>query len=581
MERLNAGRRQQSVRRFAAGLIFLDGLWNIVVTTVSPLRSHLHLALSYLPIEVVKGATATTAVAGVALIMLARGLRRGQRRSWALAVVVLTITLAGHAARGGTIVSLLIAVALLLLLVLQRRSFRAASDRSSLSSALPVLGLVTATAVTTATLGIEGTSHLGHHHLPNVGVVVMACLERLAGQTDISLPDRAGDFIDPALLAIGVSLLIATIYLLTRPVVDHRLSSPAYAAERRLALVRARDIIHRHGQGTLDYFALNDAKKFFFYRDSLVAYALFGGVALAAPDPIGPAEERTEVFSAFRDFAEHRGWTLGIMAASEEWLPIYQASGMNSLYIGDEAIVDCQRFSLQGRKMKGLRQACTRLAHHGYTVEFFDPAAIDPARVGPIVALTEMLRRGGDERGFSMMLGRLFDPKDKGLLLSVAYDPDRNPVAVCQFVPALGIKGYSLDIMRRDPGPHPNGLLDYVLCSTIEHLRGQGYVGLSLNFAAFRSVLEGEPGESALTKVQRWGLKRFSDILPMETLWNFNAKYQPTWVPRYLVYPSAENFVPVALAVLRSESISELPVIGRFLTPEATNKLPTEELPDS
>jgi len=77
--------------------------------------------------------------------------------------------------------------------------------------------------------------------------------------------------------------------------------------------------------------------------------------------------------------------------------------------------------------MKGLRQACTRLKKHGYTVEFFDPADIDPAQVTGVLDLISMLRRGEGERGFSMMLGRLFDPKDKGLLLTLVYGPDGKP----------------------------------------------------------------------------------------------------------------------------------------------------------
>ena len=32
-------------------------------------------------------------------------------------------------------------------------------------------------------------------------------------------------------------------------------------------------------------------------------------------------------------------------------------------------------------------------------------------------------RRGGVERGFSMTLGRIFDPADQGLLLAVVHGP--------------------------------------------------------------------------------------------------------------------------------------------------------------
>jgi lysylphosphatidylglycerol synthetase-like protein (DUF2156 family) len=240
--------------------------------------------------------------------------------------------------------------------------------------------------------------------------------------------------------------------------------------------------------------------------------------------------------------------------------------------MGDEAIVDCPTFSLAGGKMKGLRQACSRLVRKGYAVEFLDPAEIDPKQVNGLLDMISMLRRGEDERGFSMMLGRLFDPKDKGLLFTVVRGPDGKPVAACQFVPSPAIEGYSLDLMRRDPGEHPNGLLDYALCSTIKRLGDQGARGLSLNFSAFRSVLDGERGEGPLTRVERWTLKRLSGILPIESLWSFNAKYQPKWLPRYLVYPAVESFVPVVAAILRAESITELPVIGRFLASDPSNR---------
>ena len=577
IERLREQRRQRTIRRWASGLLFLDGLINVIVTVSPPLRSRLHAVQEILPVGVAQSAAVLTAVAGIAMIMMARGIRRGQRRAWFVACVVLAITVIAHIARGGTFVASIIAATILGLLVVERRYFQATTDRSSARTALPRLGLIALVAVVAATVSVEVSS--GRHHLPSLGIVLMACLERFVGQNYIALPDTAGDFVDPAMLAVGISLFVSALYVLTRPVVDRRLSTAARSSERRLAELRAREIVRRHGRGTLDYFALRDDKQFFFFRDSLVAYAVYGGVALISPDPIGPVAERSEVFSAYRAYAEGRGWTIGVIGASEAWLPIYGTAGLHHLYIGDEAIVDCQTFNLAGGKMKGLRQACTRLTRHGYTIEFLDPANIEPGRVTDIVELISMLRRGEAERGFSMMLGRLFNPKDKGLLLTIVHGPDGRPVAVCQFVPSPAINGYSLDLMRRDPGEHPNGLIDFALCSTIEHLRENGARGLSLNFAAFRSVLDGERGEGTFTRVERWALKRLSGIFPIETLWTFNAKYHPTWLPRYLIYPAAESFVPVAAAVLRAESLTELPVLGRFLASDPSNR-PGTVVPD-
>ena len=152
---------------------------------------------------------------------------------------------------------------------------------------------------------------------------------------------------------------------------------------RRAAELRARDIVRRHGTGTLDYFALRDDKQWFFHRDSLVAYAVYGGVCLVSPDPIGPHSERQHVWDAFRRLCDRNGWGVAVMAAAEEWLPAYRDAGMRHLYIGDEAVVDLPRFSLQGGQMKGLRQAVNRIARYGYTVQFLDPSQVAPDVGGP------------------------------------------------------------------------------------------------------------------------------------------------------------------------------------------------------
>ena len=328
-------------------------------------------------------------------------------------------------------------------------------------------GVVGITVITTVAveLTLRFDLHRPHLSLWRCGEAV---IERLVGISSIDLPDRLDDFLGPSLLTVGIGLAVVAVLLATRPVVDRRRSGG------RAAEARARDIVRRHGEGTLDYFALRSDKQWFFHRDSLVAYAIYGGVCLVSPDTIGPHAEREQVWGAFRRFADNRGWVVAIMGGSEDWLPVYRATGMHEIYIGDEAVVDIQKFSLAGGHMKGLRQAFNRIAKYGYTATFHDPARLDRLTAERITGLMSQSRRGEFERGFSMVLGRIFDPRDEGLVLCVVTGPDGEPAALCQFVPARGIGGFSLDLMRRDRGEHPNGLIDFALVSTIEHLRRPG-----------------------------------------------------------------------------------------------------------
>lgn len=571
-EQTTAFRKNRRVQRFAASALFITGLLDVLVAISPPLRSRLHDILTYLPLGASQAAAAVVAIIGICLVMVARGILRGQYRSWLAAVVLLSFSIIFHLIHAGSVGAAALSIAVLILLIVERRSFTASTDRRSLGAAAPTLLGIAGVAIFAGFVGVE-LSDLNHHHpLPSWPLVFVAVTERLIGLSSVALPDRSNDFIYPTMLTVGISLIVVTLYLLTRPVVDRRLSDRHGSAQRRIAESRARDIVQRHGRGTLDYFALRDDKQFFFFGDSVVAYAVFGGIALVSPDPIGPAQERIQVWAAFKSFCDAHAWTPAVTGAAEQWLEIYAEAGMRHIYLGDEAVVNVQTFSLEGGKMKGLRQANTRVARNGYTVEFLDPATIDPARVPALVELMEMLRRGEQERGYSMMLGRLFNPKDTGLLLTVVSDPHGHPVALCHFVPSPAIDGYSLDMMRRDPGEHPNGLLDFCLCQTFDHLKAQGVTGVSLNFAAFRSILDGERGEGITTKIERWGLKRMSSLLPIESLWRFNEKYHPAWLARYLVYAAPEQLLPTAAAALRAESLTEIPLLGRLLASDPSQR---------
>src|ERR1019366_10066675 len=101
--RLHSQRRQRSIRRWASGLLALDGLINVAVTASPPLRNRLHTVLNVLPLGVAQSAAVVTAIAGIAMIMLARGVRRGQRRAWFLALAALGLTVIAHLARGGSL----------------------------------------------------------------------------------------------------------------------------------------------------------------------------------------------------------------------------------------------------------------------------------------------------------------------------------------------------------------------------------------------------------------------------------------------------------------------------------------------
>jgi lysylphosphatidylglycerol synthetase-like protein (DUF2156 family) len=546
---------RRRTRRIAATAIALAGVINLASAATLPLASRLGELRRFAPIEVPEAAAVLVSLAGVGLLFLARGVRRGQRHAWSLALALLLLSVAGHVVKGLDIEEAVITLLVAIFLAAHPSDFAAPANPSSSRRAL-IAGLAgVSVAIAAGVVGVET-----HRPRVPIGQAFSAVTLRLVGERSTSLPGSLDTFLSPALLAVGIGIVVSVLWLAFRPAV-----SATSASFRPMSRERARYLVERYGSDSLSYFALRSDKDWFGFRDTVVAYRVHNGIALVSPDPVGPVSQRADAWSAFREFADEHGWSVAVMAACGDWLPVYGASGMHDLYIGDEAVVDVNRFSLDGKQNKSLRQSVSRVRKAGYRVELFDPAKLDPALEEQLRDLMTESRKGDVERGFSMTLGRAFEPDDRGLLLAVAFDASDHPAAFCQYVPAPAISGWSLDLMRRsERGDHPNGLTELVVVDTIEHLRREGYVGLALNFATFRAVLASEAGDRLVHRVEKWFLERMSDSMQIESLWTFNEKFQPEWHPRYACYDSPEHLLAASIAVARAESFWELPVIGRF-----------------
>jgi lysylphosphatidylglycerol synthetase-like protein (DUF2156 family) len=581
-------KHDRRIRRIAAAVVVLVGFLSLVSAMSDPLRDRLDVLRQLFPLYVPETAAALAAFAGVGLIVLARGIRRGQRSAWLVSQALLLTVGVLHLIKGVDVEEMLVVFAVAGFLWVERDSFAAKTDVIELRRGLGTVGVAALLTVAAGTLAVEVSTWIDHSRdraQPRISWLhaFEAATERMVGFSSVALPHRINNFLAPAMLTATVGLVLALLFVIFRPVVARRVwdaghrrgpptgdafTGPTGPASAQ-GMARARDIVARHGSGTLDYFALRPDKEFFFWGDTVVAFAVYGGVCLVSPDPIGPVAEREEAWRAFRRFVDGHGWALGGLGAGEDWLPIYRATGMHDLYVGDEGVVRIGSFTLEGGRFKGLRQAVNRVAKYGYTISFHDPSQLDESLRGQLKDVMTKSRRGDVERGFSMTLGRVFDPDDAGLLLAVVHAPEGSPVAFCQFVPAPGIGGYSLDLMRRDDGEHPNGIIDFAVVETIKELQARHCEGLGLNFATMRAVLAGEAGEGVTQRVQAWLLRRMGDSMQIESLWKFNAKFDPDWQPRYAIYDAPENMLGVAIAVARAESFWELPLIGRFLVPAA------------
>jgi lysyl-tRNA synthetase, class II len=369
--------------------------------------------------------------------------------------------------------------------------------------------------------------------------------------------------ITPIVRAAGLLILLVAAYVVfRRPVPDRRLPGP----ELRRA---AASLVRAHGDDTLAFFKLREDTHYLFdaTRQAFFAYRVEAGTMLISGDPVGPEEALPGLVREGCALAERNGLRIGVVGASSRTLPLFADAGLRALYVGDEAIVDTGAFSLDGRAIRKVRQSVHRLDRAGFWIELAESGSLgDVARL-ELERLSEDWRQGAPERGFSMALDSLRGDHHAETLLAVARDSDGVARGFIQFVPTYGRTAVSLSMMRRDRSA-PNGLTEYMIVRAIELLRDRGITEASLNFAAFARWMH-DPRNRAERVLGRL-MARANPYFQIESLYRFNAKFAPSWEPRFLLYERLRDLPRTALATLWVEGQLAKPPAPRFrrLRPE-------------
>jgi lysyl-tRNA synthetase class 2 len=549
-------------RAAIARLVQAAGVFNLITVLLPPRHGRIQALAEFMPAAGMLSAHAATAAAGLLLIYLGAGLRRGKHRAWQVAVALAGAGVVLHLAKGLDYDAAAVSGALLVLLLAVRGRFRALADpKSRWRAVLALAGFATAGFV----VGFLEIAVRVNRLDGRPGWLWWA-EESALGLIGVSGPLR---FVHPlgaeavSLTTGGFGLLAVTVavVLLLRP--GSRLPERTENDERRL-----RDLLHRYGAGdSLGYFALRADKSLIWapYGNAAIAYRVINGVSLASGDPIGAESAWPGAIAAWLADCTAHGWTPAVLACGRAGGKAYRRSGLDVVELGDEAVLDAADFALAGRPMRGVRQAVNRIRRAGYTCTVARRRDLPEADLAEAVRAAEAFRDGAVERGFSMALSRLGDPRDGDCLFVVCHDAGGRVRGVLHFVP-WGADGLSLDLMRGDRTAD-NGLTEFMVVSAVQAAPALGVRRISLNFAVLRSVFARaeELGAGPVLRIWHRLLRAASRLWQIESLYRANAKYLPTWQPRYLCFPTARDLPRIAIAALTAEAF--LPTLRQHRRP--------------
>ncbi|GLZ46636.1 hypothetical protein Acsp06_28210 [Actinomycetospora sp. NBRC 106375] len=551
--------RGRRVARVVVWAARVAGLLTVLSLVTPLLRRRLQPATWFgLPPEATLVGTAVVATLGVGLMMLATGLRRRKRRAWQLAVVACVLLIVSHVVGRHAVVPTVITLLLLVGLLLTRREFTALPDPvGRLAAVRVVVQMLLGGFVVVALLLFVRPSLLAGR--PDVG-------DKLA-QAGLSLVGVSGPvefkalWFDDLTAAIGLTFGIAALVLGGYFLLRSAEPRPALTGEDAEGI---RALLARHGRAdSLGYFALRRDKAVVFSPSgkAAVGYRVVAGVALASGDPLGDLEAWPGAITEFLDVCRRYGWVPAVLGCSESGARVWaREGGLDALELGDEAVVDVTTFSLQGRSMRTVRQAVSRVRRAGYETTVRRLHDIDDDELAALRELVAQWRGGPAERGFSMALSRVADREADPEAVVVVATAEGATRGLLQFVP-WGTEGLSLDLMIRDPAVPDNGLNELLIADLLAACRGLGVDRVSLNFAVFRSALERGEKIGAGPVARLWArlLRIASRWWQIDTLYRFNARFGPEWLPRFLVFDAVRDLPRIAVAAFEAEGYGGRP----------------------
>jgi lysyl-tRNA synthetase class 2 len=538
---LRSLRRSDSLPVLAALAALIAGIVNLV-SAVTPNSGWRHrVLLNVESLEEIRFFHALALPAAAALIVTAFYLYRRRRGALNVAVGLLVALGILNLAKGLDFEEATWSFAAAALLWSGRDAFHVRHDPVSLHSALlRVPAVIAGTAVL-----IVASVAIAAPNDASFGAILRASGDAVIWQPGpFAFHDEMGRLpLAVSLLALFALLTVA--YLVFRPLAAPR-SLPDAEARRA-----ARELVREYGTDTLAFFKLRKDKQYLFDEagSAFLAYRIENGVFLCSGDPVGPPAALPGVVSRAIAYAERRGLKLAASGVSEELVPLWRQAGLRPLYIGDEAIVETARFSLEGRAIRKVRQSVARLEKAGYTAEVAELSALDERTICELEQVAQRWLAGAAERGFAMSMDSLRTERKAGGVVVMGRCGGRIR-GFLHFVPSYGRQAMSLSSMRRDRDT-PNGLMEFLVVRAIEGLRERGIEEISLNFAAFARMMHGPHGR--LERLAGRLVALANPFFQIESLYRFNAKFFPRWEPRYLLYEGAMGLPRAGLAVMWAE----------------------------
>ncbi|MFI5186840.1 MAG: phosphatidylglycerol lysyltransferase domain-containing protein [Chitinophagales bacterium] len=535
-------------RVFPAFLVFALGVINILSVITPPIANRLRLLHEFIPFSSIYATNVMVLLIGMILLVTAAFLIQGQRNAWILAMVLSILSLFGHLFKALDYEESILAASVILVLVASMKQYRLKSNRQLLQ-----LGIKTTLLIFLAVLifGFIGFYFIDKRHL---GIdfswrqsLLFACRNfLLMNDEGINPLTRFGhEFIWMAhtLGFVAWSFLVFTIV------------KPYFNRKQNLTTSRekAHELVERFGDSPVDHFKTYRDKLFYFSDqfEAFLAYRIANGFAIVLEEPVCADDYKIPVLKEFDRHCHKMGLKTAFYRVDETGISYFNYLKKRKLLIGQEAVLELDKFSLEGREKKSLRNALNSLQKKGYnTTVCAAPLSKELAKEMKQVSDEWLKHYEKKEIVFSQ---GVFDEKEIMQQDVIIIRDELNHLkAFLNVIPDFAPEECTYDLIRKTADA-PGGCMDALIIAMVQYAREKKLRYLNLGLVPMAGIEQPENTAERLIRYAYEKIKRFRHYTGLR---EFKEKYATTWVNKYLVYENDFDLIQLPAALNKAMQLS-------------------------
>ncbi|WP_312768276.1 phosphatidylglycerol lysyltransferase domain-containing protein [Epilithonimonas sp.] len=295
----------------------------------------------------------------------------------------------------------------------------------------------------------------------------------------------------------------------------------------------AENLVEEYGTSSLDYFKLTSDKQLFFSenREGFLAYRIANGFAVILESPVCAERDKISLIEEFEDYCKNNGLKTSYYRVGESDLAYFTTFKKKHLFIGQDAILDTEKFSLTGKDKKSIRNGINTLEKSGFVTEI-KYAPQDDGILDKIEQVSDEWLKEFDKKEIVFAEGMFKREVVKEQDLIIISDEEGNCVAFLNIIPHCAPDECSYDMIRKTEKA-PNGSIDALIVKLVEYAKDKKLQFINMGMTPMAGL--DEPNNTA-EEVLKFAYQRVGSFKHYQTLRNFKEKYADIWENKYLIY---------------------------------------------